>query len=227
MKFGLNIVKDSVIIRRALLAGIFITIIPTLLLVTSCMGNQAMNSVNKTIEVNNEVAHFALTYPAKYDKDGPNVSRTGGLDCQLFFLAKTTNMQISSPDPNRTGYVTVSHRPASIRFHIFQPKLIDNRSPHEQLDFILNRQKDPDFDLLSRSTIEICGIEAEQAIYHAGNKLYFWKTPEGDGPKRLVRDIYFNYNGVDWYIGFDSELSMSDNVSADFEQILSSFRILK
>jgi hypothetical protein len=194
-----------------------VSIVLTALCLCSCTNNGNI-STTKIIEVKNKIAHYSLTYPTKYKKYGPRIWSPG--ICNLSLTAGTTMITIPNPDPNKTGTVNASHVPAAIDIDVYEP--VDNRDAIAQLEFILeNESDDSEFQLIDRSTIEISGMTAQQAIYYTSGPFLFKNTPN-----RLIRAIYFDHNGYVWELSFFAEESMEEAVEEDFENILSTFKIL-
>ncbi len=78
-------------------------------------------------------------------------------------------------------------------------------------------------NLMERNPIAINGIRGEMIVwtckwypdYYRGNK---WDAS--------IREVYFDYDGVIWYIEFDSHMDRAEQSKADFEHVLQTFKIL-
>jgi len=192
-------------------------VLATLCLLSCTTSNNT--TTTKNVVVDNGIAHYSLSYPTRYNKYGPNISSLGS--CRLSLSADRTTTKIPNPDPNKTGFVSTSYVPAAITVDSYLP--VDERHALAQLEFILEDEgEEKSFQLVDRSTIEISGITAQQAVYYTSGLLPFKGTPS-----RLIRAIYFDHNGYVWEISYFSEASMEETVDEDFEYVLSTFKILE
>lgn len=210
----LQLIKRKSIHLKILVCGL---ILSTLCLLSCNTSNNT--TTTKTVTVDKGVAHYSLSYPTRYNKYGPNISSLGS--CRLSLSADRTTIKIPNPDPNKTGYVNTSYVPAAITIDIYKP--VENRNALDQLEYILeDESEEKSFQLVDRSTIEISGITAQQAVYYTSGLLPFKGTPS-----RLIRAIYFDHNGYVWEMSYFSEASMEETVEEDFEYVLSTFKILE
>jgi len=77
---------------------------------------------------------------------------------------------------------------------------------------------------LERYPVSVSGVEGELIAYVVD---WFLPVPGDDGPLlKYVRAVYFDHNGLVWWIEAECELEMVDQVKADFEHILETFQIL-
>lgn len=82
-----------------------------------------------------------------------------------------------------------------------------------------------DFIVTERSTVEVAGVAAEQAI------CAHWTIPIGHGEEYkpvplITRVVYFDYGGFVWSLNYICYQADSKKVNIDFDHLLSTFTIL-
>ena len=56
---------------------------------------------------------------------------------------------------------------------------------------------------------------------------WFLPRPKDEGAKlKYIKEVYFDYTGLIWNIEGEAEMEMVDQLKADFDHILESFKIL-
>lgn len=179
------------------------------------------------LTVENESAHFYIEYPSYYDdRDGPSqFSRKGEIpSTSVTLLAQKKRENIVVPDPpkNKVKTVSAEYVPASILVHVFAPR--PSLNLHTSEDYIENRlsreARWEHFKLLERSPVTVSGVEGEMIVY-----VVDWFLPRPQEVK-YIKSVYFDYDGLIWNIEGEAEMEMVDQMKADFDYILETFKIL-
>lgn len=203
--------------RSSLLSLISITTITVLfttsLLQSGCNGEQFRRG--KHFVLREGIAHFSLDYPPAYSVETFGSSprdfdlriarrRIGSNISDILFSILVQKPNSREPDAK-----------ASLEFH-----LEETESAMKYIN---------DFKLLKRSPAVVAGIPGEQIIY---SHLAYLNFDDADPSKAFLttlvkREIFFDYNGLIWNIRISSGLEKSDEVGADFEHILQTFKLLR
>jgi len=80
------------------------------------------------------------------------------------------------------------------------------------------------FQLLERSTVEIAGIQAEQAIFH--NTIDADRVLVKKPATIICKQYFFEYDGLIWIIYSSSVLAIAEENEVLFNHIIQTFRIL-
>jgi hypothetical protein len=84
----------------------------------------------------------------------------------------------------------------------------------------------PGFNLLERSPVTVAGFSGEKIIYISNTLLPFPSSSGEEQPLQTTKAIYFNVGNDVWIIEAQYESDMEERVSAEFDHILQTFKIL-
>jgi hypothetical protein len=179
-----------------------------------------------TVTVNNDFCGYSFEFLGTYHFDGPRVY-SSSYDKQptahdwtsylgLFTKWRTSQTLSKWVGPgDSTGYY--SWCPAGFEVGAHNKRYSFQKSV-ETLENILNFKKDK-ISGLERSKIILDGIGADQIVYYckeANSDYLQWH-----------REIYFDHNNSIWDIKASCDNDMQDIISADFEHVLSTIKLLK
>ena len=191
----------------------------------------------KTATIKNKMTSFSFEYPARLTRDGPDyfthVITSGALSVgtTLSLSSRSKPMPINVPDPGagKLSTFTTGYRPISIEIHVFDAKPYTSTAQDGKgrLEHSLSQQaRWENYQLIERSQIRVSGIEAEFAYYAVD--AYFPYPKEGDLKLEYVREVYFDYGGYIWNIeGTAHGTDVLDQIKADFDHIIQTFKILE
>lgn len=142
-------------------------------------------------------------------------------------LAPRKTIPMVLPDFDKSGVATreVGYVPASIGITVYLYPAPEPASTYID-EVIEGGKKWPSFELLERSLVSVAGFSAEQVVY-IDTLLPFPSGSGEDQPLQITRAVYFNDGNSLWIIESKSEVGMADQVKADYEHILQTFKILK
>lgn len=190
-----------------------------------------------SLTVDNELAHYFIEYPAYYDRAGPRLDMDWLAPfTSVELLAPKKHRDIIIPDPpkNKVKTVSAEYVPASILVYIFDPSKNDYFSySHASGEYILHsytsktfaenvlsgEAKWEHFKLMERSPVMVSGIEGEMIVYETDWSLFGTKL-------QYVRMVLFDYDGLIWRITGKAEMELVDQMKADFDHVLETFKIL-
>ena len=175
----------------------------------------------------NEMCSFSFEYSTYYEK--PDVHRDlsdEGHWIAFYLKAPPKSLELIVPDTanDTVRTVTSSYAPAYIHVMIIRPEENSDNAESRVDSTISHLARWENYELFDRSPITVSGIEGELIYY-----LVDWllPVPTGEGPGlKYVREVYFDYDGLIWWLEAISELEMVDQVKADFEHLLETFQIL-
>ena len=183
----------------------------------------------RTLTVENDLCSFVMEYSAYYERVGPRTD----LDYIRPFMyvtlaAPEKRMQLLFPsDKDNLETMTFTYVPATIGVDVYDPSNSPTTSQNakERIENDIGDNASWDnFELLERIPITVSGVEGELIAYVVD---WFIPIPRGEGPLlQYHRAVYFDYNGLIWEIEAECEIEMVDQVKADFEHILETFRFL-
>jgi hypothetical protein len=188
------------------------------------------DSINgyRTITEKDRLCSFSFEFSDFYEVTKPSMvtKRTMYKFVDMYLLApkKTTSMLLPGFETNSGASTNViTYTPASIEIS----KTIDWGAASIHVDELLRDVSTwPRFILLERNPVIVDGFPGEQIVYVNDTLLPF---PSGSGegrPLQIIRAIYFNVGNDVWTIEAESEMSMADQVKADFEHIIQTLKIL-
>jgi len=176
----------------------------------------------KLLTEDKEIAHFSFEYPADLNE----VVRSSEDDFICISLIR---------EVVKDGWWD-----KSLSFITQKPPVIGYEEAYDAGSFIeayITRLKDS-FEVvqvLERSSVNISGISGEQVIYtydDFSRRMPLLDAPlEGEpaGPSLIWIDraIFFDYNGLVWFIRMKSTEETSEQTKLDFEHLIETFRILE
>jgi hypothetical protein len=200
-----------------------------LILISSVTFTSCSTNGYHSITVKNEIAHFSFEYPDYYsDREGPTVQNDKIHQyTYVNFFAPKKAITVMNPNPfdNSSKTVTTKYAPAYIDIFVYDAR---DRGGTAISD-LENKLKSPayrDVKILDRSSIKVNGITGEQVSYMDTAIIDFQPIPGEEIPAKYVRMVYFDYGNLVWNFEVGSEASMDEQVKADFEHVLSTFKIL-
>jgi hypothetical protein len=184
----------------------------------------------KTVTVENEICSYSLEYSRYYKKAGPRIDRDpepGWTSFKLLAPDKEEPMEYVQVPSGKMKTGTVSYTPAVISIFVVvadKPPEVDTSM--KRLESTLKHAtKFENFELLERSPVEVAGIEGEMIVYLVDNILpIIFK--ENLGRLEYHRVVYFDYNGLIWEMEAQCNQEMANQVNADFDHIVQTFKIL-
>ena len=101
----------------------------------------------------------------------------------------------------------------------------ESYSAADEIESVLEDEaKWANFQLLERSPITVSGVEGELVVYLVDKLM---PIPVEDGKNlEYVRAVYFDYNDLTWEIVAKCNQEIMEQVIADFEHIVETFKIL-
>ena len=183
----------------------------------------------RTLTVNNELCSFSMEYPESYKREGPYVD----LDyvrpyTDVHLLSPKKSMELLVPaNKDSLKTVTSGYVPASFLVEVYDtrnsPTVSYNANGRLENDIVDNAEWE-NFELLERLPVTVSGMEGELIAYVVD---WFIPIPRGEGPLlQYHQAVYFDHNGLIWVIEATAEMGMVDQVKADFEHILKTFKIM-
>lgn len=176
------------------------------------------------LEADNEICHISLEYPGRYDRvDVEETIERWGFYVVYFELDEKEQPMIVPG----AGTQMVTYVPGSMEINIYDASPRNVMALDEIERELKAQQRWPGFELLERTTITVGAINAEYA-FSVNNTLHIFPAEPGeDPPPRYIWEVYFDYNGLIWNMSAFSEESMVESVGADFEHLLTTFKILE
>lgn len=213
---------------------VVLLVILVMVMVTACKDtlgvfNETQSSDGfKTLTVTNELCSFALQYSGNYKRAGPYGDlKDNSPYMYVKLLAPEKTMQILVPaDKDSLKTTTTMYTPATFEIFVYAPRAtMDIQNSTERLNMTLEGQKRwENFKLLERLPVTVYGIEGELIAYVVD---WFLPVSKGEGPLlQYHKAVYFDYNGLIWTIEATSEMEMVDQVNADFDHIVQTFKII-
>jgi hypothetical protein len=199
-----------------------------LLLVIGCNGSPG---VYKTVVVKSELCYYSFEYSGNYEKDGPRTELDRTIPYTVLYLvAPAINETAEVLDRNSGKIETVvgKRSPAGFTFDVYNPVKYESapQTSQERIErTIVGNQSWENFSLLERSSISVSGIKGEIITYLVDRLM---PIPVENGKKlEYVRAVYFDYDGLLWVIEVKCKEEISQQVKADFDHIIQSFKILE
>ena len=167
----------------------------------------------KLFEVNNDIARFSFEYPCNWKSSRVEIitDRYIGLSLHLYGpRIKIDDSYVYSV------YFSISLHQLSEEYPDATTALINHLTTWDRIS--------EEFQMQERSTIEIAGLEAEQATYFdtVPTDLYGRTDPA----PTLVRECFFEYGGYIWNLHYQSILSIAEENEVYLNHILETFKIL-
>ena len=182
----------------------------------------------RTITEKDKLCSFSFEFSDFYEIVKPSVvtSHTSYnfVYMQLLAPKKTTSMLLPNFETKSSGSASeITYVPASINVSL----TIGWGSASANVDELLKDvSKWPGFDLLERSPVTVAGFAGEKIIYVSNTLLPFPSSSVEEQPLQITRAVYFNVGNDVWIIEAQYESDMAERVSADFDHILQTFKIL-
>lgn len=178
----------------------------------------------RAITIEKGIALFSFEYSGYYShKDGLAVYFDPDWT-SVKLLAPMKQISAIAPNPDLKGRtVSMSYTPAYMDVFVYDASDrggtaigdLESRLENEYLGVALDR-----------SQIMVSGVLAECVAYSVGSLIPLSPASEGDMPEKYGWVVYFDHAGLIWRIEAESEVAMADQVQADFEHILQTFKIL-
>jgi hypothetical protein len=207
---------------------ILTVIIVLTVLIASCAISR---SGYRTITINNEICHYSIECSRYYKKVGPYIDRTpepNWISLQLLAPTKKERAEIIQPSDGKIETVIARYIPASITIFTVVadgvPYMVD--TSRERLELTLEKEENwRNFKLLERSAVVVSGVEGEMIVYLT-DKLGMFNAGENTKNLEYGKVIYFDHNGLIWEMKASCDQNMSEQVKADFDHIIQTFKIL-
>jgi hypothetical protein len=156
---------------------------------------------------NKGIAHFSFEYSDRYRK---SVDDTSGRVTSLFFKREYRD----------AGGFTFWW------FLVAAPGIYaESAQVYLEQELALARQHSTDFKLLYVSGLQVAGVTGTQLVYtYTRPKAADWGSARPTGA--LVKDVYFESDGLIWRIESDAFIDTATADMADFDHVLTTFKIL-
>ncbi|MBN2543352.1 hypothetical protein JXI42_10850 [bacterium] len=199
-------------------------------IIFACHGYACSHDEYKQITIKNQLGSYSLEYPSHYDKDFREV-----LDFDIPYThllldgpAIRETAEVFDPDTGNIRTVVGERGSSSIEVIISNYKVYHGESytAADRIDAVLKGQaKWDNFQLLERSPITVSGVEGELIIYLVDKLM---PIPVEDGKNlEYVRAAYFDYNDLTWKIVAKCNQDIQEEVTAYFNHIIETFKILE
>jgi hypothetical protein len=184
----------------------------------------------KTVLVESPLASYSLEYPAYYRQDGPRTDKNDVIPgTSLTLEAPKRKKQALVPDPPGDGIKTVTGTRSwgVIHLNVFDPSSYFDY-PIKSNDYLETALKGEarwkNFKLLERSPVRVSNVTGEIIVYQVDKLL---PIPVENGLQlEYNRAIYFDYNNLIWILEAKADQDMADNITADFNHVIQTFKIL-
>jgi hypothetical protein len=201
--------------RNLILILMLLLVLPLVCLNVSCFGS---NSI-KTMNVRCNICKYAFQYSGNYEKDGPICDDRNEIPGA--YLALLLPYRSSKESPNivpgqGNALVSYQYHPGVIEFHVYGKLAVKKSVDH--LESWLKKFGDG-IKILDRSKITINGIEGDQIYFEGASMLI--NNPQWH------RQIYFDYNNLNWDILAYCDKDIQSQIETDLEYIINTFKILK
>jgi hypothetical protein len=212
------------------------SIIMILTISSFIMGCAVPSSGYKIFSDKNEICNFSFEYPALYSHriDGPRVVQ--------YAFGKFFYLGLEPPEIEKTMVVPeieqmtpqpriVHTVPSSFSITVYEVEFPDKpgsfpSSVQDMLEINIKRDSNqafgPDFKILERSTVTVSSVKAERVRYVYNNIMQL----KGDKNLMIKDLICFDSDGVIWEIRSNAYEEYAEQAKADFQHVISSFKIL-
>jgi hypothetical protein len=233
----------SVVISTALTPPVFTTImhvtmkqkvstslILILLISFIISGCNSSNNEYESITVENELCSYSLQYPSLYEKDIRDHLDFNIPYTYLVLEGPVTIQEAEVFDPDIGEIITVSGERGtsviSIKVLNYKVYYGESYSAADRMERVLEGQASwANFKLLNRSPLTVSGVQGELVEYLVDMLM---PIPREDGKNlEYVCAVYFDYNELTWVIEAKCIQELREQVKADFDYIIQSFKIIR
>jgi hypothetical protein len=200
------------------------------LVLPSCVGPASDGLQGyKTVLVKSPLASYSLEYPADYRQDGPTTEIDRSIpytDLILSAPIRIVNAQV--PDTDGGIKTVTGHRGwGAITIEVYntekEPTVSQNSSERLEND-MRGEARWKNFKLLERSPVTVSNVTGEIIVYLVDKLL---PIPVENGLQlEYHRAIYFDHNNLIWVLEAKADQDMADNITADFNHVIRTFKIL-
>ncbi len=188
------------------------------------------NNRYENIVVENELCSYSLEYPSRYGKEYSD---------DLEFDVPYTNLLLLGPvgieeaevfDPHIGEIQTASGKrvTSSIRIYVANAKIYFGESYSAKVkmeDVLASAARWANYQLLEHSSLTVSGVKGELVEYLVDRLM---PIPREDGENLDYHcAVYFDYNDLLWVIEAKCIQEMREQVKADFDYIVNSFKIIR
>ena len=133
---------------------------------------------------------------------------------------------IFDPDSGEIKTVTGQrvNKGITVRITDFKPKYGESYKATDEIKVVLDSNWE-NFQLLNRRPLSISGLEGEEIEYLI-DRLMPIPVENGKNLDYCV-EVYFNYNGLIWEITARGDQEIREELKADFDHILKTFKIIE
>jgi len=194
------------------------------------LGCNSSSDGYKQITVNNELGHYSFEYPSHYKRNFVD-----NFDFKVPYATLVLEGPVKSEeaevfDPNTGEIKTVVGKRGTSVIYIgvsnYKVYFGESYSATDKIEGVLeDMAKWANFKLLERSPLTVSGVEGEMIVYLVDKLM---PIPVEDGKNLLyVRAVYFDYQNLTWEIEAKCNQDIQEQVKADFDHIIQTFKILE
>jgi hypothetical protein len=184
----------------------------------------------KHITIDNELGSYSFEYPSYYEKNiWDNLEfRVPYTHLILEGPVKNAKVEVFNPDTGKIETVVGERGTSSISIYISNYKVEygESYSASDRIEKVLaGEAKWAHFKLLERSPVIVSSVEGELVEYLVDRLM---PIPIEDGKYlEYYCSVYFDHNGFTWEITAHCIKEIKEQVKADFDHIISTFKILE
>jgi hypothetical protein len=192
----------------------------------------------ETYTVDEEIAHFSFEYSPYFSE----IERTNGSEGMPIVQVSMPSKEVLSTNLNPPFYSESSagtiYIPATITILCYDASQRNATASGDMEYFLttwtnskhrITKSFDPSFDdsinIIERSTLVVDGINGEYAFF-SQNHWLLSKTEDGSKAYYFTRSVFFDYGGMVWQITAEYDSNLDKSVSADFDHMLKTFKML-
>lgn len=209
---GLNIdMIDKLSLNKLNLTKILISLGVIIFTITGCFSTDA--SGYQYFVMDEGAAQFSFEYNTKY-----KISYTKTLQDVTKFLELAV-VDLIAPLNKKTKDYT------SMGILVGAGNILARDAESEMTNNLKKYSTSMGFQLLEQSDITVSGVPAKLIAYKERNILPIDRGLT-EPPFEVLREVYFDYNGLIWRIDIRSDSTTAEEDKADFEHVLQTFKIL-
>jgi len=194
------------------------------------IGCSSLNNGYESIIVENELCSYSLMYPTTYEKEFMD-----NLEFKIpyvYLLLKgplgIEEAEVFDPDIGEIQTVSGKRMMSYISIKILNYKIYygESYSAADRIEAVLKGQAEwANFKLLNRSPLTVYGVQGELVEYLVDRLM---PIPVEDGENLDYHcAVYFDYNELTWVIEAKCIQEIREQVKADFDYIVQSFKIIR
>jgi hypothetical protein len=197
------------------------------IIITGC---NSSNSGYESITVENELCSYSFDYPSFY-----KINIWDHLDFRIPYAylvlegpVATQEAEVFDPDTGEIQTVVGKRGTSVIYIDVSNYKIYygESYSAADRIEAVLEGQASwANFQLLERSPLTVSGVQGEKIEYLV-DRLMPIPTEDGENLD-YVCAVYFDYNELTWVIEARCIQELKDQVKADFDYIIQSFKIIR